>query len=249
MSRFTRWSRVSPLALCLARERLAWRCAWGLFFPFLALGAVSLFWRTAARPGFGADSGVRFSGWWAQAAEAPQQARKACSTPAQVAELPPVELGMPSLPVMVLAEPLVAEVPETVEVAPEMEGLSVTNPLALELPAQLVPAPPVPGRPAAAATAPRQEGDIVPASYRETPLPPYPPALRSRRLSGNVSLRIEVDAAGVPQRVEVCQPSAHAEFDRCAREWVLAHWRFHPARRGGVAVPSIVRTQVAFVLQ
>ncbi len=245
MNRFTRYSRISPLELCLASERLAWRCASALLLFFLALAVAALF-LPAPRGYASGGSACDFTGIRVEAEpQAPEHAQ------------PP--LPQPPLP----AVPPVAELPLAVSVQPQsvpsLEWEDVVfdeeSLLALELP-EALPRPVVAaGRTSPAAVAGAQKGnaaaagELKAASYRSNPRPPYPPSMLSRRVQGKVGVKIVVDAEGIPRQVEVVSSSGYADFDRCAREWVLAHWRFHPARRGGVAVASIVRTQLEFVLR
>ncbi len=255
MNRFSRWSRISPLELCLEQERRAWHAAVGLFTLLLAGAAGALI--CPAPPGHSAGRGeAAFSGFLVHAAGDGQEGEPALPVAHELRSLPePVEEVAVQLPLAVQVEP---EAPGTVALL--LHEASEPEPLfALSLPEELPP----PRR-----SAPRQEkkeqaqrgqepaggrseapaGEFVAASYRIAPHPPYPPGLRARRAEGCVGLRIFLDAEGVPKRVEVSSPSGHAELDRCARQWVQAHWRFHPARCDGLAVASIVRTQLEFVL-
>lgn len=152
--------------------------------------------------------------------------------------------------------------PEPVELSPVVEAPLpvVQSTLLIELPPQDLSSPspmrksrPVVARQAAApavdqvAAAPAAEGEFTPPAYRSAPRPPYPAAMRQSRVEGSVRLRIYLDAEGAPQRVDIITGSGHTEFDTTAREWVLSHWRFTPARQGGRPVPGSVVTSVQFV--
>ncbi len=245
MRRFTRYSRISPLELCLEDERRALRCALAL----VALGVAGLFGALispAPASVVVVGDATDFTGICvADSGETARAPQNSLSAPPPVAEVEPMVEFSCAVELPLLPEP------EAAWECPELEAVEAS--LALELPAELgAPHPKVAphilrgGGSGEKTAAPQAE--LVAASYRSTPHPPYPPSLRSRRAEGRVELRIFVDEEGVPSSVEVVAGSGYAAFDRCAREWVLAHWRFHPARRNGVAVPSVVRTQVAFVL-
>ncbi len=244
MSRFFRYSRISPLTLCREDERRAWRCA----LVLLTLSVAGALWALISP----APERVSFSGsspdFTGIHVVEPESAPPA--SPAAVLPQAPALLCEPAVPFVAEPEPLPVE-------ELECEPLEVEDAeplLALEVPEALSPSSfsgsarrreRVAARPADAEMTATQ-GEMITASYRSTPQPPYPPSLLNRRVEGRVGLRISVDARGVPLVVEVSSGSGYAAFDRCAREWVLAHWRFHPARRNGVAVASIVRTQVVF---
>lgn len=87
-----------------------------------------------------------------------------------------------------------------------------------------------------------------PPAYLSAPKPPYPAAMRQRRLQGCVGVRIAVSPLGTPTAVNITQPSGHAEFDSATRSWILRHWRFRPATAAGRAVASTVTTTVRFTL-
>ncbi len=161
-------------------------------------------------------------------------------------ELPePVEFAMEELPELDGESPLQF---------PEAASLAFQPPAPTPRPAAKVKPAPKPAaaapRPAAAprANAGQSGGKLVAASYRSAPKPPYPPALRSSRIQGRVGVRITIDAEGRPTRVDITSPSAHADFDRTARSWILANWRFNPATRDGEPIPSVVNTRVDFVI-
>ena len=92
---------------------------------------------------------------------------------------------------------------------------------------------------------------IVPStSYLvHSPRPPYPSAMRKRRITGSVGVRIAVSPQGLPTAVDITRPSGHSEFDTTTRSWILRHWRFQPATSGGRAIASSVTTTVHFRLR
>ncbi len=268
MSRFTRFSRISPLELCLERERRAWRCGIALAVIFLAVAVAGLF--SPAPERWSADGqGADFAGFLVTAAEREPEpeATRAHALPPTGAVAVAVEPVFPAEMAATLNLPLWPDMPEfpewkVEELAGEGDAL-----VSLTLPEEL-PAPASAPRPRASAMASASSGtaaggkaaaradgeaeaagELIAARYRLTPRPPYPPSLLSRRVQGEVGLRIEIDDEGVPRRVEVSSTSGHTAFDRSAREWVLAHWRFHPARRGARAVASVVHTRVEFCLR
>ncbi len=246
MSRFTRYSRISLLELCLERERRAWRCAAVVALACAAVVVAALVC-PASEGLHGESAGADFTGVAVvETLPAPEEAGMRRAAPLPVPPVPAVELPA-ELPLAVEVLPCAPTPPEW-EV-PELEDgeplLALDCPVSFRLPSAASP------RPAPTAAPPESAalGEFVAARYRQAPHPPYPPAMLNRRAEGRVGLRINLDAAGEPQQVEVSSSSGYAAFDRCACEWVLAHWRFHPARQGGVAVPSVVRTQVEFVLR
>lgn len=133
---------------------------------------------------------------------------------------------------------------------PELPELSADFPLLQPPPARQARVAAASARPAASApAAAASAGEYTPPAYRKNPKPPYPAAMRRSRREGIVRLRVSIDAAGLPRQVEVVGSSGYAEFDSAAREWVLRHWEFEPARRGGQAVPGLIVTSVQFVLR
>ncbi len=255
MSRFTRFSRISPLELCLEAERRAWRCGAAvlLLLPALALAAVWVPVPETFAPG---GNETQFSGIAVTETGPAQKKSAEVVAPALLPPSPAAEL-VPEVALVAEVQPLPVEEWEPQAVV--MEPFEAEPLLALEVPERFAaPAPPrraedaAPKAPAASppsAASAETSGELVAASYRSTPRPPYPPTLLNRRVQGCVGLRVSVDVDGVPSSVEVATSSGPAAFDCGAREWVLAHWRFHPARRGGVPVASVVRTQVEFVLR
>jgi protein TonB len=101
-------------------------------------------------------------------------------------------------------------------------------------------------RPARSSTATRtpanRSAELLPHAQ-----PRYPVAQQRRGVEGNVTLRITVDANGVPSDITYASRSGSQELDRAA---LLAarDWRFRPATRGGEAVASTVDVPVNFRL-
>lgn len=99
----------------------------------------------------------------------------------------------------------------------------------------------------AATTAASAKENATPPSYDYAPEPPYPPTLRATQTEGCVRIRIAVDAAGQPTRVDIVKSSGYREFDGTARDWILRHWRFRPAHYRGIPTAGIVSTSIHFI--
>ena len=84
-------------------------------------------------------------------------------------------------------------------------------------------------------------------AYASPMQPRYPPASVRAREEGTVTLRVLVDAEGVPQRVEIARSSGHARLDASAKESV-ERARFRPVMRNGIAVPAWGIVPIAFRL-
>lgn len=79
----------------------------------------------------------------------------------------------------------------------------------------------------------------------ESPGPRYPTRALRRGESGEVLLRIHVDARGVPAEVEVASSSGSRDLDRAAQA-AARRWRFRPAMRDGTAVAGVVNVPIVF---
>jgi protein TonB len=88
---------------------------------------------------------------------------------------------------------------------------------------------------------------LVPAGYRDTPLPPYPRTAREQGLEGLVVLGVRVDADGKVSDVQLRTSSGVIALDDAALDAVKA-WTFVPARRGAQAVATWVEVPVRFAL-
>src|SRR5690606_10423155 len=97
-------------------------------------------------------------------------------------------------------------------------------------------------RAAVATSASESEPELLSAA-----LPRYPAEERRRGVEGNVTLRIDVDANGLPTDVDYAHRSGNRALDRAALV-AARNWRFQPAIRNGEAVASTVTVPVAFRL-
>ncbi|MBI2563356.1 MAG: TonB family protein [Candidatus Rokubacteria bacterium] len=88
---------------------------------------------------------------------------------------------------------------------------------------------------------------LVPASYRHTPLPPYPAAAREQRLEGVVVLSVLVGTSGGVLAVSVATSSGAPVLDEVA-VGAVRKWTFVPASRGSRSVESVVEVPVKFAL-
>jgi periplasmic protein TonB len=84
-------------------------------------------------------------------------------------------------------------------------------------------------------------------AYASPMQPRYPAASVRAHEEGIVTLRVLVDADGVPQRVEIARSSGHARLDASAKDSVT-HARFRPVMQNGVAVPAWGTVPIAFRL-
>jgi len=117
--------------------------------------------------------------------------------------------------------------------------------------AAIAPPPPAEPRPVepVAATQPAQ---VAPprfnADYLNNPAPQYPAVSRRLREEGRVTLRVFVDAQGLPARIELRTSSGYERLDHIALETVR-QWKFVPARRGDEAVSAWVIVPISFSLR
>jgi protein TonB len=88
---------------------------------------------------------------------------------------------------------------------------------------------------------------LVPAQYRDTPLPPYPSAAREQHVEGLVLLDVHVRADGRVGDVRLKRTSGSSELDDAALQTVK-RWTFLPAKRGPRAVESWVEVPLKFSL-
>lgn len=85
-------------------------------------------------------------------------------------------------------------------------------------------------------------------SYLDAPAPRYPPRALTRRIEGDVLLRVTVAENGRPERVELQRSSGHALLDRAAIEQVQKRWRFRPLLIDGRPSRAVGLVPIRFVL-
>lgn len=85
-------------------------------------------------------------------------------------------------------------------------------------------------------------------NYLRNPPPPYPEEARRQKQEGLVRLRVCVTAEGRAESVEIEASSGWPLLDQAARRTVKS-WRFHPARAGGLPIPSTVTVPIRFELR
>jgi protein TonB len=86
------------------------------------------------------------------------------------------------------------------------------------------------------------------ANYLSNPKPPYPPASQALGEQGTVLLRVAVNAAGLPEKIELAKTSGFSRLDTVAQNTVMK-WRFVPAKRGDEAVAGTVLVPVNFSIK
>jgi protein TonB len=108
-------------------------------------------------------------------------------------------------------------------------------------------------KPVASATKPKPTKPAISAP-RETvperiasrsPEPEYPATALRRGEGGDVLLRVNVGADGVPGEIDFVRRSSSRELDRAAQD-AVRRWRFEPATRNGKAVPAVVEVPIEF---
>ncbi len=62
-------------------------------------------------------------------------------------------------------------------------------------------------------------------------------------------LHLTISAQGYVMDAAVVRSSGYEDLDLAARNWIMAHWRYRPAMRGGAATTSAADVQVRFDLK
>jgi protein TonB len=86
--------------------------------------------------------------------------------------------------------------------------------------------------------------EVKPAVAISQPKPVYPEMANRLRLTGEVVLKVQVNAQGKPAKVEVI--SGHPLLATAARNTVLSGWRFTPASVNGNNVESETQVRINF---
>ncbi len=85
----------------------------------------------------------------------------------------------------------------------------------------------------------------VDPNYLHRPNPVYPALSKRLREEGTVVLRVNLDAQGIVLDITVEKSSSFKRLDQAALE-AVKHWRFIPAKRGQVALPSTALVPIEF---
>lgn len=149
----------------------------------------------------------------------------------------------------VVDEPMIASAPPTPPAVkvPAAEPLPAT-PAAPSLAATSVPSPaPAPAAAPAPAPTPSHTVDAREVGYLTPPRPTYPAVSRRLGEEGRVTLRVLVDAAGLPVQVIVSASSGYARLDDAALHAARGA-RFRPYAVDGIAQPVWVLVPFVFSL-
>jgi protein TonB len=79
--------------------------------------------------------------------------------------------------------------------------------------------------------------------------PPYPPLALRLGEEGSLRLRLTISPQGIVTEAQIVRTSGYDDLDRAARNWIMAHWRYRPAMRGGASVASTSDVEVRFDLK
>jgi protein TonB len=88
----------------------------------------------------------------------------------------------------------------------------------------------------------------VDPNYLHRPNPVYPALSRRLREEGTVLLRVNLDAQGIVLDIHIEKSSRFQRLDQAALE-AVKQWRFVPAKRGQVAMPSSALVPIEFKQQ
>lgn len=95
------------------------------------------------------------------------------------------------------------------------------------------------------------QGDVVVAASAVAGthnIPSYPSLDRRLGHEGTVMLALWIGVDGTISQATVVHSSGYDGLDQAAVDWVKAHWRYKPAMKNGVAVPSSLNAAVTFRL-
>lgn len=260
MSRFHRHSRITPHRLYRAQVARAWG-SFALLLPIAALAALPLLLQQVVR--WGQSDRAALVGIPYQAAETVEPTAEAAPA-APARRVPPPAAEPPVPPLLFCTDTSDLPLPEDLAEAHLTDPAEELLPEDADAPAEALaalappvrPAPAAQPKPAAAPPTPHSGTATAlsaavqtPPAYRSNPRPPYPAAMRQRRLTGSVGVRIHISAEGTPTAVDITAPSGHSDFDRTTQSWILQHWRFRPATADGAPIASSVKTRIDFTLE
>ena len=233
MSRFTRFTRISPAQLLCRRERRAW-FSLSATLGVLAGTAAALGLHSVWLPHSGNDMifhGVAYTEPEREQ-HLPQPVCRAV-TPVPNIVPHPVQADPPDvlLPEEVDDSELAALAAEPLPVSDETGWDSLPAPTAAHKTVSLS----------------QKKENSVAVSLIHAPHPTYPERMRQRCMEGDVSICIHIDASGAPTAVDILT-EVHPDFAEHTRRWILRHWRFRAAHNGATAIVSTLRTTIRYRL-
>jgi periplasmic protein TonB len=84
-------------------------------------------------------------------------------------------------------------------------------------------------------------------NYSLSPPPPYPSSARRMGAQGITILSAKISADGEPSEIEIAQTSGFSILDKAAIE-AVTKWKFHPAEKNNIPIPSTVKIPIRFSL-
>jgi protein TonB len=147
---------------------------------------------------------------------------------------PPVRQVMPVRPTV--APPLIDIAP------PQSSGVEITATLPPQPPVN----PPVAMRPPQPPPGPADRPASGIAATHTVPV--YPTLARRLGVEGKVTLRLTVMPDGHVGQADIVTSSGRRDLDQAAQAWIVGHWTYSPAIRGGVPAASQVMAAVEFTL-
>lgn len=235
MSRFTRFSRISPAQLHRRRERTAW-CSSGLTGVLLVVSASLLLQQVRLVIGSCTTHFHGITYTEPESCRPMQEMLTSRSTPPTPEPQPLIPQPLP--PDFIFPDMAIEPIAHTDEALP------------CEEPGDGIPFLPESRKSAAPRTAVESSAPVktTAAAPLKTPHPPYPPRMRQRRMEGDVGICIHIDAAGIPTAVDILT-EVHPDFAEHTRRWILRHWRFLAAQQGTVAIASTLRTSIRYRME
>jgi protein TonB len=162
--------------------------------------------------------------------------------PFELANVRDPERQTPPPPVKLERTVTPTAVPPLIDIAPsESSGPAIT--VTLPQPAQNLPV--VTRQPPGLPAAPDRAAIAVPQTHSA---PPYPTLARRLNVEGKVTLRLTVLPDGTVGKAEVAASSGRQDLDQAAQQWIVGHWTYQPAIRGGTPAASQVMAAVEFTL-
>lgn len=141
-----------------------------------------------------------------------------------------------------------AKPPQTPPTTPQVEG---PQQVYVPVPTWTNEAPPEgPTITVTTTTPPASSTDHGVRSVMEThTTPPYPALEQRAGIEGTVYLRLTVSPQGLVTDAVIMRSSGSPGLDNAARVWVISHWRYQPAVRGGAPVAAMTDVAVRFNLR